>query len=206
MKKLLLSLLAIALVLPACTTPGKKTAIGAGVGAGTGAALGAAIGSVSGKAGKGALIGAAVGAAVGGTIGNRLDKQTKELAAVADAKRTDEGILVSMKSDILFDTGKSVLKADAVAQLNQVGDILAKYPDDRITVIGHTDSTGSASINQALSEQRANAVKLQLLARNVPAANIATVGMGASQPVADNKTAAGRAQNRRVEMKITIPE
>jgi outer membrane protein OmpA-like peptidoglycan-associated protein len=206
MKNLMLSLLVVALALPACTTPGKKTAIGTGVGAGSGAAIGAAIGSKSGKTGKGALIGAAIGAVIGGTIGNRLDKQAKELAAVAEAKRTDEGILVSMKSDILFDTGKSVLKAEAVAQLNQVGDILAKYPDDRITIIGHTDSTGSASVNQALSEQRANSVKLQLLSRNVPGANISTVGMGASQPVASNTTTAGRAQNRRVEMKITIPE
>ncbi len=206
MKKSLLFLLAGVMMLPACTTPGKKTAIGTGVGAAAGAGLGAAIGSRSGDTKKGALIGALAGAVVGGTIGNRLDKQAKELAKVAETKRTDEGILVSLKSDILFDTGKSTLKPEAITQLQQVGDILAKYPDDVITVIGHTDSVGTAASNQTLSEQRAASVKMQLLSRNVPAANINTVGMGESQPVGDNNTAAGRAQNRRVEMKITIPE
>lgn len=207
MKKLLLSLLVVALALPACTTPGKKTAYGAGIGAGAGAGIGALIGSRSGNAGKGALIGAAAGALLGGTIGNRLDKQAKDLAAAgAEARRTDEGIMVNMKSDILFDTGKAVLKPAAIDQLSQIGDVLAKYQDDRITVIGHTDSTGSATTNQTLSEQRAQAVKTQLLTRGVPAASIATVGMGASQPVSDNTTVAGRAANRRVELKITIPD
>jgi outer membrane protein OmpA-like peptidoglycan-associated protein len=207
MKKLLLSLLVVALALPACTTPGKKTAYGAGIGAAAGAGVGALIGSKSGHAGKGALIGAAAGALLGGTIGNRLDKQAKELAAAgAETRRTEEGILVNMKSDILFDTGRAILKPAAVEQINQVGDILVKYADDRITVIGHTDSTGSATTNQTLSEQRAQAVKTQLLTRGVPAASISTVGMGASQPIAANTTVAGRSQNRRVELKITIPE
>lgn len=207
MKKLLMLLLVGSLVLPACTTPGKKTAYGAGIGAAAGAGVGALIGSKSGKAGKGALIGAAAGALVGGAIGNRLDKQTKDLAAAgAEARRTDEGILVSMKSDILFDTGKALLKPAAVQQLGQIGDVLAKYSDDRITVIGHTDSTGSSTTNQALSVNRAQAVKTTLLTRGVPEAGISTVGMGSSQPVADNTTAAGRSQNRRVELHITIPD
>lgn len=207
MKKLLLLLLMGSLVLPACTTPGKKTAIGAGIGAGAGAGIGALIGSRSGNAGKGALIGGAAGLLVGGTIGNRLDKQTKELAAAgAETKRTEEGIAVNMSGDILFDTGKATLKVDAINQLNQVGDVLAKYSDDRITIIGHTDSTGSATVNQVLSEQRASAVKTELLSRGVPAASISTVGMGSSQPIGDDQTAVGRSQNRRVEMKIVIPD
>jgi len=207
MKKLLMLLLVGTFVLPACTTPGKKTAYGAGIGAAAGAGVGALIGSKSGKAGKGALIGGAIGALAGGAIGNRLDKQTKDLAAAgAEARRTDEGILVNMKSDILFDTGRAVLKAEAVQQLGQVGDVLAKYSDDRITVIGHTDSTGSATTNQTLSEQRAQAVKTTLLTRGVPEASISTVGMGASQPIAANTTATGRSQNRRVELKIVIPD
>lgn len=207
MKKLLMLLLVGSLVLPACTTPGKKTAVGAGVGAGAGAGIGALIGSRSGNAGKGALIGAGIGALLGGTIGNRLDKQAKELAAAgAEARRTDEGIIVNMSSDILFDTGKAALKPASIDQLNQIGDVLARYNDDRIMVIGHTDSTGSATTNQTLSEQRANAVKTQLLSRGVPSASISTVGMGASQPVASNATVTGRSQNRRVEMKITIPD
>lgn len=189
-----------------CTTPGKKTATGAAVGAAAGAAVGAAVGSSKGNAGKGALYGAAAGALLGGTIGNILDKQAKELAKVAETRRTEEGILVNLSSDILFDIGKASLKPEAQARLNQIGDIIAKYPEDRITVIGHTDSMGSAQYNQLLSEQRAQAVKVQLMSRGVPASSIQTLGMGESQPIASNATEAGRAQNRRVELKITIPE
>lgn len=210
MKKIVSLVLMAALALgglTACTTPGKKTATGAAIGAGSGAAVGALIGSKSGKAGKGALIGAAAGAVIGGAIGNRLDKQAKELAAAgAEARRTDEGILVNMKGDILFDTGKATLKQNAIDQLNQVGAILAKYPDDRILVVGHTDSVGDDAYNQRLSENRAKAVKMQLLSAGVPAANITTEGMGESQPIGSNSTAEGRAMNRRVELKITIPE
>ncbi len=210
MKKIVSLILMAAMALTgltACTTPGKKTAVGAGIGAAGGAAVGAAIGSKSGKAGKGALIGAAAGALIGGTIGNRLDKQAKELAAAgAETRRTEEGILVNMKGDILFDTGKATLKGDAIDQLNQIGAILAKYPDDKIMVIGHTDSVGDDAYNQRLSENRAKAVKTQLLSAGVPAANITTEGMGESQPIASNSTVEGKAKNRRVEMRITIPE
>jgi outer membrane protein OmpA-like peptidoglycan-associated protein len=192
--------------LTACTTPGKKTAVGAGAGAATGAVIGGVIGAQSGKAGKGALIGAAAGALIGGTIGNRLDKQAKELAKVAETRRTEEGILVNMKGDILFDTGKATLKPEAVDQINQVGAILAKYPEDRIMVIGHTDNVGDDAYNQRLSENRAKAVKMQLLSAGVPSENITTEGMGESQPIASNSTVDGKARNRRVEMKITIPE
>lgn len=189
-----------------CTTPGKRTAIGAGVGAAAGAGLGAAIGSASGKTKEGALIGAATGAVLGGAVGNRLDKQAKELAQVAETRRTEEGILVNLKNDILFETGKANLKSEAVERISQIGDILAKYPEDRIVVVGHTDNTGSDAFNQRLSENRANAVKVQLLSRGVPAENITVMGMGESQPVASNDVPEGRAKNRRVELNITIPQ
>jgi len=209
MKRLITLVIAMAVALGSlsgCTTPGKKTAIGAGAGAGIGAVVGGVIGAQSGHTGKGALIGAGIGAVLGGTIGNRLDKQAKELAAVAETKRTEEGILVNMKGDILFDTGKATLKQNAIDQLNQVGAIIAKYPDDKVMIIGHTDSVGDDAYNQRLSENRAKAVKLQLLSAGVPAENIATEGMGESQPIGSNTTVEGKAMNRRVEMKITIPE
>jgi len=189
-----------------CTTPGKKTAIGTGAGAAGGAGIGAAIGSASGNAGKGAMIGAAAGAILGGVIGNRLDKQAKELAQYAETRRTDQGILVSLKGDILFDSGKAKLKPDASNKVNEIGAILAKYPEDRIVVVGHTDNVGSDEYNQRLSENRANAVKVQLLSKGVTDENITTVGMGESQPVSPNATKEGRGQNRRVELNITIPE
>ncbi len=186
------------------TTPGKGTAIGAGGGALLGAGIGAVIGSRDGNIGRGILIGAGTGAIAGGVAGNIVDRQAQDLAQVAETRRTNEGILVSLKSDILFDSGLSSLKGNAVNQLDQVGDILAKYPTDKILVMGHTDSRGSASYNQQLSEQRANSVKAELLTR-MDQANISVMGMGLSQPIASNNTSSGRALNRRVDLRITVP-
>ena len=90
--------------------------------------------------------------------------------------------------------------------LEKISAILKKYPENRITVIGHTDSTGSNSTNQALSESRASSVKSIMVANGVPAQHVQVVGAGESSPVADNTTKAGRAQNRRVELQITMAE
>jgi outer membrane protein OmpA-like peptidoglycan-associated protein len=167
------------------------------VGAGVGAALGGW---------KGAAIGAGVGALAGGSVGLYLDKQHKELQQVAETKRTENGILVEMKGDILFDTGSAVLKPEAVTRLEQVGDILAKYSDDRVKVEGHTDSTGKASANEELSLRRADAVKRVLVGRGVKETQVTVLGLGPTRPVGDNKTAAGRAANRRVELHIDVPQ
>ena len=184
----------------ACGTAGKRTAIGGGAGALLGAGMGALAG---GK--KGALIGAGVGAVAGGSVGLYLDKQAKELEQVAETKRTENGILVEMKNDILFDTGSSDLKPAAVTQLVKVGDILAKYSDNRVRVEGHTDSSGSDDFNQKLSERRAASVQQVLVSRGVQEAQIAVVGLGESKPITDNATADGRAKNRRVELHIDVP-
>lgn len=183
-----------------CETAGKRTAIGAGAGGAVGAGIGALAGGW-----KGAAIGAGVGALAGGSIGLYLDKQAKELEKVAEVKKTDHGLIVQMKGDILFDTGKDVLKDDAVARLTEVGNILAKYSDDRVRIEGHTDSVGNDASNQALSQRRADTVKQVLLSRGVKETQISAIGLGESKPVADNKTAAGKAQNRRVELHIDVP-
>ncbi len=183
-----------------CETAGKRTAIGAGGGAAVGAGVGALVGGW-----KGALIGAGVGALAGGSVGLYLDKQAKELEQVAETKRTENGVLVQMKGDILFDSGSAVLKEEAVQRLTKVGDIIAKYSDDRVRVEGHTDSTGGAKQNEELSMRRAQTVREVLLGRGVQPAQLTALGMGATQPIADNKTPAGRAQNRRVELHIDVP-
>lgn len=209
MKKqgVLSSLTVISLLISAgCTSPGEKTAMGAGLGAAAGAAVGAVIGHQSGNRGKGALIGAALGGGLGGLVGNRLDKQAKELAQIAETKRTEEGIITKLKSDILFDTGKAELKPAAVSNISKMASILKKYPENVLTIRGYTDSTGSIQINQTLSERRAQAVSQQLIAGGVPAASISVIGMGPANPLADNSSAAGRAQNRRVEIEITVDE
>lgn len=189
-----------ALLVGGCATAGRDTAIGAGVGGAAGAGIGALLG---GK--KGALIGLGVGAVAGGSVGLYLDKQRKELEHVAEVKKTENGLLVQMKNDILFDTNSDGVKAEGETELGKVGDILAKYGDDRVKIEGHTDSQGDAKHNQALSERRANAVKTVLVARGVKESQIIVTGYGESKPVAENSTADGRAKNRRVELHIDVP-
>ena len=183
-----------------CATAGRDTAIGAGVGGAAGAGVGALIGG-----GKGALIGLGVGALAGGSVGLYLDKQRKDLERVAEVKKTENGLLVQMQGDILFDTGSAVLKPEAVDQVSKVGDVIAKYADDRVRVEGHTDSTGGARQNEELSLRRADAVKRVLTSRGVQDKQILVLGLGETKPVADNGTAAGRAKNRRVELHIDVP-
>jgi outer membrane protein OmpA-like peptidoglycan-associated protein len=199
-KTLVASFVAFTLAAAGCGTAGKRTAIGSGAGA----ALGAGIGALAGGK-KGALIGLGVGALAGGSVGLYLDKQAKELEKVAETKRTENGILVNMKNDILFDVGSADLKAEAVTQLVQVGDIMAKYADNRVRIEGHTDSTGSTDSNQKLSERRASAVKTVLVSRGVKEEQVSVLGMGESSPIADNGTNDGRAKNRRVQLFIDVP-
>lgn len=118
-----------------------------------------------------------------------------------EAKATDRGMVMTL-GDVLFATGKAELKVGAQARLNKLASFMLKYPDRAVVIEGHTDSTGSAATNQTLSERRAEAVKAYLISQSVPAASVTTVGKGKDVPVADNATATGRQQNRRVEIII----
>jgi outer membrane protein OmpA-like peptidoglycan-associated protein len=201
MRKFLTSVPLVA-ILAACATPGARTGVGAAGGAGIGAGVGAVAGGW-----KGAAIGAAIGGIAGGAVGNYLDKQAQELKAVAEnTKRTEDGILVDLKSKLLFNSDSSVLKPEAVEQIAKLGEILAKYPEDRIRVQGHTDSTGTVSHNEELSMRRAQSVREVLVSRGVKPDQMLVEGVGEAHPIADNKTATGRAQNRRVELHIDIPQ
>ena len=207
MKKIvLLSTLGVFL-LAACTTPGKRTAIGAGAGAAVGAGAGALIAhATGGKAGTGALIGGLAGLAAGGTLGNYYDKQAKELAAIADVVKGENGIQVYLKNDILFDVNSAVLSTQAMQTLKDLNRVLKKYPKNRIVVQGFTDSTGSDAYNKTLSTQRAQAVYNYLIANGLKTLSITYIGYGESNPIASNDTEAGRAQNRRVVLAITANE
>src|SRR5256712_3361351 len=191
----------VAAAVGGCATPGERTAIGAG----GGAAVGAGIGAIAGGW-EGAAIGAVVGGVAGGAIGNYLDKQAQELQQVANARRTESGILVNLKSSLLFSTDSAVVKPAAVGQLAQLGDILAKYPDDRIRIQGHTDSTGSAAHDEELSLLRAEAVRDVLPSRGLNPRQMLVEGVGAARPIPDNSTAEGRAENRRVQLNIDVPQ
>lgn len=183
-----------------CATPGRRTGIGAGAGAATGAAIGGIAGGW-----KGAGIGALAGGLLGGGIGNYLDKQADELEQVASTKRTEDGILVNLKNDLLFDTGSASLRPEAVTNLIQLGDILSKYDQDRIRIQGYTDNVGAVPFNENLSQRRAEAVKNVLVSRGVRPEQMLTLGFGDKQPIASNRTANGRAMNRRVELHIDVP-
>ena len=203
-----------------------NTAKGGLIGGGGGAALGALIGALAGK-GKGAAIGGAIGAAVGTgagiLIGNRMDKAAAQAAAIAEAETevledANTGlkyVKVTFDSGILFATGKSELSATAKTALSKFAqNVMAQNPDMDVAIIGYTDNVGfgkqytaeqNAAKNVELSKKRAGAVnsylKAQLAALGASSAQIKSVdGLGEANPVADNSTADGRQQNRRVEV------
>lgn len=167
-----------------------------------GAATGALIGGKK-SSGTGALIGGILGAASGGLIGNYMDKQAQELASVAEVQRTEDGIRVTMRDKILFDTGQSTLKPESRLGLIKIADVIKNYNKTEVAIIGHTDNVGSATYNQDLSERRANSVQVFLANQGVKISRLKTIGMGFDDPVESNDTPEGRAMNRRVELHIT---
>ena len=177
-----------------------------------GALIGAAAGAFAGallkkeKRGKGALIGAALGAAGGAVIGNYMDKQAEELRQVADVVRVEDGIVVTMRDRILFDTNRADVKPGSQQSLNKLASILGKYEKTEITIAGHTDSTGAKGYNQQLSERRANSVRLYLSQRGVAPSRMSAMGFGENRSVASNASPSGRAANRRVELHISPDE
>ncbi len=190
-----------------CATGDNKNTIkGTGIGAAAGALIGGIIGNQQGASGKGAAIGAILGGAIGAHAGQRMDKQAKELEKIAETKRTEQGLVTKLKSDILFDTGKSNLKDMAKSNLAEMAAIMKKYPENILTIKGYTDSTGSVKTNEALSQKRADAVKSQLILNGLPTALVTAQGMGPTNPVADNTTDDGKKQNRRVEIEVTVDE
>ncbi|MFN3696149.1 MAG: OmpA family protein [Pseudobdellovibrio sp.] len=206
MKKIFLILTAAVLTLTGCASDQKNTAKGTGIGAVAGGAIGAIIGHQSGNREKGALIGAMLGAGIGGYAGHRMDQQAKELEKIAETKRTDQGLVTKLKSDILFETGKSDLKPTAKANLAEMATIMKKYPENVLVIKGYTDSTGSSKKNEELSLKRAEAVKNQLTSNGIPVTVVSTQGLGPANPIGDNKTKDGRQQNRRVEIEVSIDE
>lgn len=203
MKKISMTLFLSLFFLGACES--MKENKRAYTGAGVGAAAGAGVGAVLGKK-KGAVIGAVAGGAIGSVVGHRMDKQAAELEKIAETKRTDQGLVTKLKSDILFDTGRASLKADAKNNLKEMAEIMKKYPENVLKINGYTDITGSSRLNEELSENRAESVKKQLVAAGMPESVISTDGLGPANPVASNDTAEGRKQNRRVEIEVTVDE
>lgn len=178
---------------------------GGAIGAGAGAVLGGLIGKYAGSTTIGAITGAAIGGAAGAIIGDYMDRQAAELERDLEGARVErvgEGILITFDSGILFAVDRSDLSANARENLGDLSRVLQKYDDTDILIQGHTDATGSDAYNQQLSEQRAGTVARYLAAQGVTTARMAVSGFGESRPTASNETAAGRTQNRRVEVAI----
>lgn len=197
-------LLLCASVLASCSS-WSNTAKGAAGGAAGGAAVGAGIGALAGNTAKGAILGAVIGGAAGTAIGVYMDKQARELEEDlegATVTRVGEGIQVTFDSGILFGFDSYQLTPQAKENIRNMAETLKKYEDTNVLIEGHTDSKGTDSYNQRLSEQRAQAVADYAASLGVSRSRLVTKGYGEEQPVASNDTDAGRAENRRVEVAI----
>jgi outer membrane protein OmpA-like peptidoglycan-associated protein len=212
LKSLAALLLCSAMLLSSCSTT-KNSTKGGLIGGAGGALIGAGIGAMVGQ-GKGAAIGAAIGGTVGaGTgilIGKKMDKQKAELEKIEGAKVesvTDannlQAIKVTFDSGILFATGKSDLTASSKSALLKFANSLKETPETDVTIYGHTDNKGSRELNLKLSNDRAASVSKFLAANGIATERMKTEGKAFDEPVADNSTAEGRTQNRRVEVYIT---
>ena len=209
MKKSWISAVLAAAMLSACATDPytgeskvSKTAWGTAIGTAAGAGIGALAG---GK--KGALIGAGAGAAVGAGTGAYMDIQARKLRTElvgtgVQVKEMDGRVYLIMPGNITFDTNEAFIKPGFQPVLDSIAKVIAEYNKTLVQVYGYTDNTGSAATNNALSLRRANAVSNYLKLRGVNGNRIITDGLGSSNPIGSNASAAGREQNRRVEIAL----
>lgn len=182
-----------------------KTVKGGAIGTAGGAAIGAIIGKKAGNTAVGAIIGGAIGGTAGVLIGKKMEKQAEEIkqnVPGAEVITAGEGLIVKFDSGILFDTDKADLKPAAMSNIANLATSMKNNPETNIMIIGHTDADGTDTYNQGLSVRRADAVRAYAISQGILAARVTPVGKGESEPIADNTTASGKAQNRRVEIVI----
>ncbi len=201
-----------ALVTAACTTDPytgqqtvNRTAVGIIGGAVGGYLLGDLVGGSHDRNAK--VIGAGIGALAGGAAGNYMDRQEADLrrktaGTGVEVIRAGDDLVLRMPAGITFPVNSYELQPGARSTLNEVARTLVSYNQTYVDVLGHTDSTGSDVHNQTLSERRAQSVANYLSSRGVIRARMGVRGYGESQPIASNDDEAGRAQNRRVEIKV----
>ncbi len=209
-----LAAVAAAVVLAGCANMSEEQKSGTAKGAAIGAIAGAVLGAAA-DGSKGAVTGAAIGAGVGAVGGHvwstRMEEQKRQMEAstrgtgVEVTQTADNQLKLNIPSDISFDVGRADIKPNFRSILDTFAQGLVRNPAARVSIIGHTDSTGSDAINNPLSVNRAASVRDYLTARGVPAAAIAIDGRGSREPVASNDTADGRARNRRVEIFMAEP-
>lgn len=141
-------------------------------------------------------------------IGDYMDREEKELqgyASTGDGGRVTRDanqLLLSLRSDVFFDVGSSVLKTGGDERIGRLCEVLNRYPDTRVVINGHTDSTGSEQLNMRLSEERSKVIREAVLSRGVHQSRLESRGYGESTPIASNATEAGRKQNRRIDIEL----
>ena len=210
MKKIILTAASIAVLLSGCAGGMSDTQRTAGIGAGLGALGGVLIGATTGGSGKaigtGAVAGAAVGALGGYLWSQRMEAQKREMEAatkgtgIAVSQTANNELKLAIPSDVSFDTGRADIKSNFAPILTQFSTGLKNNPNADVRIIGYTDNTGSDAVNNPLSVDRAESTRDYMVGRGVPARAICVEGRGSREPVADNGTVNGRAQNRRVEI------
>jgi outer membrane protein OmpA-like peptidoglycan-associated protein len=209
-----MSLMIGALALAACTTnpyTGEQEASNKAKGAAIGAAAGAVVGVLSGDGSqerrKRALIGAGVGALAGTAVGAYMDAQEDKLrqqlqGTGVSVTRIGDDIILNMPGNVTFDVNRAEIKPDFYEVLRSVALVVDEYDKTLVDVAGHTDSTGTVAHNMDLSQQRADSVSRYLQSQGVDPRRVYAEGYGPHYPIADNSTAAGRAENRRVELAL----
>ena len=217
MKRTILLATLGAFTLAGCTTQDpytgeqktSKATYGAAIGAAAGALGGILIGGGNGGDRRNrALIAGGIGALAGGAVGYYMDQQEAELtrqlrSTGVSVTRVGNDIILNMPGNVTFATNSSDINAKFYDVLNSVAIVLKKYDKTLIDVTGHTDSTGSADYNQKLSQNRAQSVAQYLVSQGLDQRRFLVRGAGEAEPIATNDTADGRAQNRRVEIKLT---
>lgn len=210
--KTLAGMLALALAMSGCadmSNTGRGTATGAGVGAGLGALIGATTGGGGGnRAAGGAILGAAAGAIAGNIWSNKMENQKRAMeqatrgTGVQVSQTDDNRLKMEIPSDISFDTNRADIKSNFRPILDRFAATLNDNQATTVSIVGHTDSTGSDSINQPLSVERASHTRDYLAQRGVSPTRVVVEGRGSRDPVASNNDNNGRAQNRRVEIYV----
>jgi outer membrane protein OmpA-like peptidoglycan-associated protein len=199
-----------ALLLGGCanmTQTQQDTTKGAAIGAVAGAVIGAATGN-SRSAATGAVIGAGAGAIGGYIWSQKMQEQKAEMeratagTGISVSQTADNRLRLDIPADAGFDVGRSAVSPNLARVLDRFAGTLNAHNVTSVAIIGHTDSTGTDAVNNPLSLDRANAARDYLVGRGVSPVRFTTEGRGSRQPVADNSTAAGRAQNRRIEIYV----
>jgi outer membrane protein OmpA-like peptidoglycan-associated protein len=191
----------------------RGTATGAGIGAGVGGLIGGVAGPGGGRrAATGAAVGAAAGAVIGNIWSSRMEQQKRQMeqatqgTGVQVTQTQDNRLKLDIPSDISFDTNRSNIKQDFRPILDKFASGLVENPYSKVTIIGHTDSTGSNAVNNPLSINRAASARDYLSAHGVASNRISIDGRGSREPIASNDSEANRARNRRVEIFVAEPQ